>query len=737
MGSIWLDVRSGFGQLRRAPLVATAAVLTLAVGIGVTTAVFSFVAAVLDASTPVHDMDRRVALWSRNIGESESKRATSPGDFLDWRARATTVDSVVAVRTRAFNLSGSGLPVRVEAREVSSGYLEFFRKAPTTGRLFTEDDARPGAPRVVILTDRFWRTQMASQPDLVGTTVRLDGEPTMVIGILPPDPIDDGILVPLHLQDVADERAARSLFVWARLEDGVALEQARAELEAIGRVLELEHPDTNRGWTVNTRPLQEEFVGPQARLVFGLMFAMAVAVLLVGCVNIANLLMARGVARQAEITIRMAIGASRWRLVRQLLVECAVIAGLGGAASLAVGRAVLGVLVGSFAVDSPWVASAGLNPRMLIVTSVTTMVATLAAGLLPALAARRASLLSGLHTGGRTMVGSGRQAARVLVGAQVALAVILLMMAGLLTRTIGALQRLDPGFDVTHLLTAQVALPARATDAEVLGWFAGAIARASPLPGVTAVAAASRVPFAGSRFNPNRGLIVEGQGPQEVGEAAFAVDYVVTPGYFAALKLPVVEGRDFAPGDGPGAPLVAVVSQTLARQRWEGRSPLGARLRQGDEPAGTWRTVVGVVADVRNDDADQPPLPYLYLPLAQKPTRELSLVVRTAGDPESAAPALRQAIAAFDPNQPLFDVRSMQADSGRRHAGLARARAGVERVCDSGAGSGGAGHLGRRRAARRAAYAGDWSASRARCLHRPGLAVDGAAAASPGGAGHP
>ena len=163
---------------------------------------------------------------------------------------------------------------------------------------------------------------MASQPDLVGTTVRLDGEPTMVIGILPPDPIDDGILVPLHLQDVADERAARSLFVWARLEDGVALEQARAELEAIGRVLELEHPDTNRGWTVNTRPLQEEFVGPQARLVFGLMFAMAVAVLLVGCVNIANLLMARGVARQGEITIRMAIGASRWRLVRQLLVEC-------------------------------------------------------------------------------------------------------------------------------------------------------------------------------------------------------------------------------------------------------------------------------------------------------------------------------------------------------------------------------------------------------------------------------
>ena len=502
---------------------------------------------------------------------------------------------------------------------------------------------------------------MASQPDLVGTTVRLDGEPTTIVGILPPDPVDDGILVPLRLQDAADERAARSLFVWARLKDGVALEQARAELEAIGRTLESEHPETNHGWTVNTRPLQEEFVGPQARLVFGLLFAMAVAVLLVGCVNIANLLIARGVARQAEITIRMAIGASRWRLIRQLIVECAVIALLGGAASLLFGRAVLGVLVGSFPVNSPWVASPGLNPRMLAVTTVTALVATLAAGLLPALAAGRVSLLSGLHAGGRTAVGSSRRVARILVGTQVAMAVVLLLIAGLLTRTIGALQRLDPGFDVTHLLTAQVALPERTTDAEVLRWFEGAIGRASSLPGVTAAAAASRLPFAGSRFNPNRGLVVEGQAPQAIADATFAVDYVVTPGYFAAMKLPVVEGRDFAPGDGGGAPLVAVVSQTLARQRWPGRSPVGARLRQGDEPAGTWRTVVGVVADVRNDDADQPPLPYLYLPLAQQPTRELSLVVRTAGDPERAAPALRQAIAEFDANQPLFDVRSMQA----------------------------------------------------------------------------
>jgi putative ABC transport system permease protein len=662
MSDVWLDVKTGFRQLRRAPAVATAAVLTLAVGIGATTAVFSFVSAVLEAGQPVDDMDRRVALWSHNRGEAETKRPVSPGDFLDWRARATTVDEVVAVRSRAFNLSGDGLPVRVAGREVSAGYLEFFRRAPVSGRPFTPDDARAGAPRVAIVTDRFWRVQMAASPEAVGRTIRLDGEPTTIVGLLPPDPVEDGIIVPLGLDDQRDERGARSLFVWARLRDGLTIEQARAEMEAIGRTLESEHPETNRGWTVNTRPLQEEFVGPQARLVFGLLFAMAVAVLLVGCANIANLLMARGIARQGEMAVRVALGAAGWRVVRQLLVECAIVAGLGGVASVVVARAVVNLLVGTFPVDSPWVASGGLNGRMLAMTGVSALVATLAAGLAPALAAKRANLQAVLHAAGRAGAGGpGRRLTPALVGGQVALAVMLLIMAGLFARTLAALQRLDPGFDVRNLLTAQVMLPDRVADAEAVRWFAAALERTAALPGVQAAAASSRLPFAGSRFNPNRGLVIEGQPTSDVNQAAFAVDYIVTPEYFAALKLTLIDGRDFSASDGEDAPLVAVVSETLARQRWPGRSPLGARLRQGDEPAGAWRTVVGVVGDVRNDDADQPPLPYLYLPLAQQPSRAMSLVIRTAGDPEQAGPALRQAMAEVDPDQPLFDIKSMEA----------------------------------------------------------------------------
>lgn len=653
MGDWMLDIRTGLRQLRRAPGVGVAAILTLAIGIGATTGVFSVVAAVLSRSRPVDDMDRRVALWSRNRGEAETKRAVSPGDFLDWRDRARLVDQMVATRSRSFNLSGAGLPIRVSGSEVTGGYFTFFKWSPVAGRGIEEADTRAGADRVVVLSDRFWRTQMGARPGVVGESVRLDGEPATIIGVLPPDGVSDGIFVPLDTQK--EERSARSLFVWARLKPQVTIEQARADLDTIARALEAEHPDADRGWTVNVRPLQEEFVGPQARLVFAALFLTAMAVLLIGCVNVANLLLARGIARQGELAVRAALGAGRWRLARQLLTECAVIAACGAALSLAVARAVVAVLIAVMPVDSPWVSGGALNVRMLAVTAAAALIATLAAGVMPALVAPRDGLASGARAGTGP---SPRRLTRLLVAAEVALAVVLLVQAGLLTRTLGALVRLDPGFDVTHLLTARVSLPDRTVDADAVRWFAQALDRAGSLPGVAAAAATSRLPFAGGRFNPNRGLVIEGQ-PAPADRAAFAVDYTVTPGYLSALRLPLREGRDLRRGDAAGAPLVAIVSETLRRQYWGGRSPIGARLRQGDEPPGTWRTVVGVVGDVRNDDADQPPLPYLYVPLAQHPERSMALVLRTTGNPRMTAESLRHAIAGFDAGQPLFDVQTM------------------------------------------------------------------------------
>ena len=305
---------------------------------------------------------------------------------------------------------------------------------------------------MVLLTERFWRTQMGARADPIGQTLRLDGEPTTVIGVLPRSPFD-GIFVPLAISSF--DRSDRSLFVWARLKPAVTIDEAHAEMDAIGRALETEYPDTNRGWTINTRPLQEEFNGPQARLAFGLLLAMAMAVLFIGCVNIANLLLARAVARRGEIAVRMALGAGVWRVARQLLSESAVIAALGAGLSLPVAHWVIALLVTNFPpLESPWIDASLLNLRILGVTATGALVATLTSGLGPAFSARRGSLVIGLHAAGRGGAQrSQRRLMRTLVGVQVTLAVMLLIVAGLLTRSIGALQRLDPGFDVTHLLS--------------------------------------------------------------------------------------------------------------------------------------------------------------------------------------------------------------------------------------------------------------------------------------------
>jgi putative ABC transport system permease protein len=660
MQDIWLDVRSAWRQLTGAPGTALAAITTLAVGIGATAAVFSFVAAVLSAGAPVADMDRLVALWSHNRSETETKNPASAGDFLEWRRRATLIESAIAMRRRPANLGGLENAVRTTVNEVTPNYFAFFRMSPSVGRGFTPADATPGASPVVVLSYEFWRNALASNPDVVGSTVRLDGVPTTVVGVLARLPGVDSVYAPLDVDSMAGEHTTRNLFVFARMRDGASIEQVRAEMESIGQMLEREFPRTNAGWAVNTRPLQEEFVGPQARLAFVILLGTVVSVLLIGCVNVANLLLARGLARRGELSVRLALGASRWRVARQLLVECGVIALAGAILSLVVSRWTLQFFLGQFPLDSPWIDDAGFNPRALAVTALAATLATLASGLAPILAMRRADLVSGLQTSGRSGLRASRRLTSGLVAAEIALAVLLLIVSGLLMRTLSAIENLDAGFDLNNVLTASVTLPRNTSDEAAARWFEQALARARAIPGVVSAAATSRVPFAGSRFNPNRGLEIEGRSRVGTDEGSWAVDYTVTPQFFETLRVRVLDGRSFVDGDGTSAPLVAIVSQAMARRFWPDRSPVGARLRQGDEPEGQWRTVVGVVADIRNDDADQPPIPYLYMPLAQRPARTMSIVIKTAGDPADISASLRHVMAAFDSDQALYDVRTMK-----------------------------------------------------------------------------
>lgn len=664
MSDLMLDLKSGLRQLARAPGVTLAAVLTLAIGIGATTTVFSFVAGVMSLASPAADMDRLVGVWSHNRAEAETKNLVSPADVLDWRARAQVFEAVAAWRRRAFSLSSAGSsPVRADAMEVSPEYFDVFRWRPALGRTFTAEDVRPGSPRVLLVSHAFWRDQFAEAPDTVGRTVRVDGEPATIIGVLPPGLAAASVLAPLAIDHLGEDRGSRTLFVFARLRPGVSIEQARSEMTTIGAALEAEHPATHRGWTINVRPLQEEFVGPQARLVFALLGAATITVLLLGCANVANLLLARGVARRGEMAVRLALGANAWRLGRQLVVECALLAFLGGTASLVVARWGLSVVLAQVPpVESALASGTTINVRMLLLTFAASVMATLVAGLAPALVARRASLMSGLYASSRGgTTDSAHRLMRTLVGAEVALAVLLLVLAGLLTRTLISLERLDPGFDTRHLLTARVSLPERTSASAASQWVAGALDEVRRLPGVEHAGATSRLPFAGSRFNPNLGLEIDGYVPSDQ-RGVFAVDYAVTPGYLEAIRVPLIEGRHFTDADGPDAPGVVVVNQAMARRYWGSRPAIGGRLRfNTGASAGEWHTIIGIVADIRNDDADQPPLPYLYMPLAQRATRDISFAARTAGDPAGLAAPLRVALREFDPDQAIYDIRTMEA----------------------------------------------------------------------------
>jgi putative ABC transport system permease protein len=648
-------------QLRRAPAISIAAIVTLAVAIGAATAVFSFVAGVMGAASPAPDMDRLVALWSHRRGEAETKGLTSPADYLQWETRVRSFAVMAAWRAASFNVSGISAPVRASAQLVTPDYFDLYGWRPAIGRGFLPDDAAPGAARVVVLSHAYWQTRLGGRADILGQMLKLDGEPATIIGVLPSIPSVTGVFVPLSLAGERDDRHARTLFVFARLRTGVSLDAASREMEEVAAALEREFPATGGGWTVNTRPLQEEFIGPQARTVFALLVAGVIVVLVIGCVNVANLLLARGVARRGELALRLALGAGAWRLVRQLLAESAVLALSGGVLSLVVSRWTLTVLRTLGDVDSPWLASEGLNLRVLAMTAVVSMAATMLAGLMPALAARRTALIPNLQGTGRSTVRGRRALTRLLVSAQVALAVAMLVVAGLAARTLNALENRPLGFELDNVLTASVTLPDAVTAQAAGQWIHQALAEVRRLPGVLSAGATSRLPFAGTRWNPNRGLEIEGDTAFGRDEGLWAIDYVITPGLLESLRVPLIEGRSVSDADGAGAPLVALVNQTMARRYWPNRSPVGARLRQGDEPVGQWRTVIGVVGDVRNDDADQAPAPYLYVAAAQRPQRAMTFALRTAADPAGAAPALRAAIASFDPDQALYDVRTMRA----------------------------------------------------------------------------
>jgi predicted permease len=657
---LWKDIRYGARTLRRQPGFASVAVLTLALGLGANTAIFSVVNAVVLRPLPYAEPEQLVRLYEKRPKLGRTRNVVSAPDFMDWRAQGRTFDSMAAYNGWSASLTGDGDPRQITGALASADLFRVLRAEPALGRAFSAEEDRPGAPRVVVIADGLWRRRFGADPSAVGKTVTLNGEGYTVVGVMPagfqfPD-AETEVWSPLAL-DPQDQssRGSHYLSVVARLKPGVTLSQAQAEMDAIAGRLEQQY-QVNTGHGVNVFALHDEVVGGVRRSLFVLLGAVCF-VLLIACANVASLLLARGAARQAEIAVRTALGASRWRVVRQLLAESLLLFVCGGG---------LGLLLAVWGVDLFVALSPAEMPRVHEIRGdawvfgfafLVSLVTGLAFGLLPALQASKPDLHGALKEGGRNRAGGRRSRVRaLLVVAEVASAMILLVGAGLLLKSFVRLRQVSPGFDTSNLLTMQLSLPQSkyAGDARQADFIRRVVASVGSLPGVRAAGAVASLPLTGN--SASRYFEIEGRAPRPAGEGLNANFNLASPDYFRALGVAVVSGRGFDEHDTAGAPEVVVINETMARRFWPDEDPLGKRMRIGNNP---WRTVVGVVADVKNEALAADPKPEMFYPLLQEPLPFMTLAVRTDADPKALAQDVARGVREVDADEPVYDVKTM------------------------------------------------------------------------------
>ncbi|HKG90269.1 MAG TPA: ABC transporter permease [Gemmatimonadaceae bacterium] len=661
-------LRHAARALRRSPGYTATAVLTLALGIGATTAIYSVVSALMLRPLPYPHAERLLVLSNTRAGPAggaEIDYGGGPREVLRWRQGLRTLEAVEAIYARPIALSGEGTePETIDGAGATAGYLPLLGADAAFGRSFTghEDSS---AAQLAVLSHGLWRRRFGGDPAILGKSIVLDGRPHVVIGVLRPSfqslvrRVD--VWVPLGLTE-ASMKAPVSRFhaVLGLARRGVSLAAVTAELRATATELQRDYPASNTGWSARARPAQAAMAEDQRASALTLLGAVAF-LLLLGCANVANLTLARAVRRRGETAVRLALGATRWQAARPQLAESALI-GLGGAAfGVAVAALAVGPLLALDPDRPPILDSVTLDGRVLAVAVLLSVLAGLASGALPALRAARLGGTAGtLAESGRRLAGGARdrRVRRVLVAAQTALALVLLTGAVLMLRTLRELGRVDPGFDAHNVLTMQLNLPAsRYPDkAERAAFVERALETIRAVPGV--VGAASTL----NRFVPQQSLqtILSIEGRPAGPENDFSTHFRrLSPGYFETMRIPLLRGRTFTAEDREGSVPVAVVSRSLAERAWPGEDALGKRLkRPGD--ANPWLTVVGVAPDVRDAGLDDELGPTIYLPYAQTNTGTVSLVVRTASAPAGLAPAVRQAVWSLDRDLPLDAVLPLE-----------------------------------------------------------------------------
>ncbi len=671
MGSFWQDVRFGLRSLRRGLLVSVLAAGSLALAIGGNTTVFGLVSTLLYPPLP-YPHPERIVLFGEREAASPPVFTSSAANFLDWRERSRSFEALAAFRGGALSLGTGERAETITTGEATPDLFRVLGARAARGRTFGADDGVPGAPDVVILSQDFAARRFDAGVDPLGRTLELDGRPFTIVGIMPPDfeflAANIQLWVPLRLDRASASRVRRDLLVVGRLADGVTMTQAKAEMAAIAKQLEREYPDANRGFVMDVLNLRYEFPDPWRRQIYYLLLGVVLAVLLVACVNIANLLLARGQSRGREIALRTALGAGRGRILRQLVTESLVLAAIGGGVGLALGAGGIRAMAASLAPFLPRFYTPRLDSAVVLFTLGLTVASGLLFGIAPAVAAFKVDLAGTLKEGGRgTSGGSRRWLSRSLVVAEIALSLVLLGGAAVMVRSFLDFQNVDPGYDQQNLMTATLALPADVdTPPAQKALVDRLLERVGGMAGVTDAAVATSLPQ--NIGTPSESFTVEAR-PTAPGEARPRATWVaVSPGYARALKVPLVRGRFFQASDGANAAPVAVVSRGLAERFWPNADPVGQRITF----LGVSRAVVGVVGDVRQsivsfNDATQSTI---YVPLEQHESPALVLLARTGADPHALLPVLRRELVDTDRRLIVTQVLTMKEFVGRFYVGL-------------------------------------------------------------------
>jgi len=667
MTGLLQDLHYAIRQLRKSPGFTVVAVVTLALGIGANTAIFSVANGVLLRDLPFHDPQRLALLWS--VGRDDNRDQLSFTDIDDYRSQNHVFENVVAFGNWSATFTGADTPARIPGMQVSDGYLSLMRVKPLLGRDFLPEEQIEGKDQVILLTYGLWQDRFAGDPQIVGKQLSLGGKPYTIVGVTP----KDFPMLPVTLVDgpaqfyrpVAEkhddkERFSRHLRAIARLKPGVSLEQAQADLQVVHRGLAKQFPDEYSTTGVRAVKLRDDITSGLRPALLVLLGAIGF-LLLIACANVSNLLLARALARQKEIAIRSALGAKRARLVRQVLTESVVLALCGGAAGILLAFWSTNVIVAIGRKVIPQLAAVSLDGRVLAFTASLSLVTGLLFGLFPAVRVSAITLSDTLKEGARNISVSHDTFRKALAATEIALSLVLLAGAGLLLRSFSKLYGIDPGFRSDHLLTMEIALPSAKYPAgtdKPLAFYRDLLGRINALPGVERAGAVNVLPL-GANFD-TAGTEPEGfvHGP---GETPYPERYIVTPGYLAAVGIRLVRGRLLTEADQENATLVALISNTAASRWWPSQDPIGRRVKVPgfDYQPQPWRTVVGVVQDVKQAGLDAPPTMQIYLPHAQYRNGGLTLVVRTKSDPLNLAAEVRGQVTEVDPEQAVSNIASM------------------------------------------------------------------------------